>query len=154
MIQMPGAVIHHDQKVWGDDSLEFNPRRFMKKSAAATATTPTNDTSSLHEAAEDQPLEEPTATSLPSGVPSAAYRLFGGGSVICPGRHFAQSEILGFVAGLVLAFDVTSMDGGVLRAPEKDTEGIPLTVLKPKRDVRVQVTRREADEGVRWRMVV
>lgn len=152
MIQMPGAVIHHDPQVWGNDSLEFNPRRFMKKSAAATIA-PTGDPS-LHEVAEEHSLEEPTATSLPPGVPSAAYRLFGGGSVICPGRHFAQSEILAFVAGLVLAFDVQSMDGGVLRAPEKDTEGIPLTVLKPKRDIRVQVTRREADAGVRWKMVV
>ena len=36
----------------------------------------------------------------------ATFRAFGGGSVFCPRRHFAQVEIISFVAAVVIAFDL------------------------------------------------
>jgi cytochrome P450 len=137
LIQVAGCVVHQDPKTWGADSREFNPRRFMNSSTAAENT----------EALTEADAQESTATQLPPGVPGAAYRLFGGGSVICPGRHFAQSEILGFVAYLIIAFDISASDGSVLTLPEKDVDSIPLTVLKPKKDARVRIRRRKGLEN-------
>ncbi|OAG01885.1 cytochrome P450, partial [Paraphaeosphaeria sporulosa] len=76
MVQIASGVIHALRAVWGPDAGEFNPSRFM------SATTSTEQFS------------------------SAAYRGFGGGSIICPGRHFAQNEILGFVALCVHTLEV------------------------------------------------
>lgn len=88
LIQVAECVVHQDPKTGGADSRGFNPRRFMKSTKVAENT----------EALSDDDAQESTATQLPSGVPGSAYRLFGGGSLILLGRHFAQSEILGFIA--------------------------------------------------------
>lgn len=41
-----------------------------------------------------------------------AFRGFGGGHVLCPGRHFASTEIMAFAAMLVLQFDLAPVSGG------------------------------------------
>ena len=40
-----------------------------------------------------------------------AFRPFGGGHLLCPGRHLAFSEIITFVATLVLGFDIKPQNG-------------------------------------------
>ncbi|OTA70016.1 cytochrome P450 [Hypoxylon sp. EC38] len=40
-----------------------------------------------------------------------AFHGFGGGTTLCPGRHFASTEILMFAALVVLRFDLQLMDG-------------------------------------------
>lgn len=35
-----------------------------------------------------------------------AFRAFGGGATLCPGRHFASTEILAFASLILLRFDV------------------------------------------------
>lgn len=97
--------------------------------------------------------EEMSATPLPptpKNVPSAAYRPFGGGSVICPGRHFAQTEIVGFAAAVLLGFEITSLSGGTISLPQKNDSSIPLAVMKPTHDIQVKVRRRDGMEKVRW----
>jgi hypothetical protein len=37
---------------------------------------------------------------------SAGLRVFGGGALLCPGRHYANSVILAFAARMLLRFDV------------------------------------------------
>ncbi|EXJ54712.1 hypothetical protein A1O7_10053 [Cladophialophora yegresii CBS 114405] len=143
IIQMAGIVIHNDKRTWGEDSDRFNPRRFIKTRASATVATEEEHPSELD-------LKEPTATQLPPGVPSSAFRLFGGGSVVCPGRHFAQSEILAFVAYLLLAFDITAPDGSPIKVPPPDDEKIPLSVLKPQGDVKIKLQRRKGFESTKW----
>jgi hypothetical protein len=140
IIQVAGIVIHNDKRTWGEDSDQFNPRRFIKTRASAA----------LKEEPSELDLQEPAATQLPAGVPSAAFRLFGGGSVVCPGRHFAQSEILAFVAYLLLAFDISAPDGSPVQVPPPDDEKIPLSVLKPKGDVKIKLRRREGFETTKW----
>lgn len=44
-------------------------------------------------------------------VNPVAFRGFGGGTTLCPGRHFASTEILMFSALLVLRFDLYPVDG-------------------------------------------
>lgn len=144
LIQVAGCIVHQDPKTWGENSCEFDPQRFVRKTATA---------GSDNDELADGDNKDSTATQLPDGVPSAAYRLFGGGSVTCPGRFFAQSEILGFVAYLIMAFDLTSPDGKTLIPPEKDVYGIPLTVLKPKKDIAVKIRRRKGQEHIRWELI-
>jgi hypothetical protein len=144
LVQVAGCVIHQDPKTWGDDSREFKPRRFMKSKSVAQN----------NEALTEADAQESTATQLPPGVPGAAYRLFGGGSNICPGRHFAQSEILGFIAYFIASFDAVAADGCELVLPPKDEDSIPLTVLKPKRDVRLRLRRRTGLEATETRLIV
>ena len=88
------------------------------------------------------------ASPLRKGVPSAAFRAFGGGTVICPGRHFAQSELMTLAAVLALGFEITNPDGTPLSLPEKDEEKIRLAMVKPKLDPRVNVRRRKGWEDV------
>lgn len=47
-----------------------------------------------------------------NAVPRAAYRPFCGGHVLCPGRHFATTEILAFAALILLRFDITPAAAG------------------------------------------
>ncbi|OAP63583.1 hypothetical protein AYL99_02810 [Fonsecaea erecta] len=146
IIQVAGIIIHHDPQTWGQDSDRFNPRRFIKGGGQASVTGADSEPTGLD-------LKEPAATQLPPGVPSAAFRLFGGGSVVCPGRHFAQSEILAFVAYLLMAFDISTPDGTSIKPPPRDNEKIPLSVIKPKGDVKVRIQRRKGYEDVSWRLL-
>ena len=41
-----------------------------------------------------------------------AFRGFGGGHVLCPGRHFASNEIMALAAMMVLQFDLVPASGG------------------------------------------
>lgn len=42
---------------------------------------------------------------------SISLRGFGGGTTLCPGRHFASTEIFAFTALMVLRFDMQPVDG-------------------------------------------
>jgi cytochrome P450 len=130
MVQVASGVIHMDEEVWGQDAGEFNPRRFISENA----------------------MEKTATAPLPKNVPSAAFRAFGGGSVICPGRHFAQSEIVGFVAAVVMGFDLENPGGGVIELPKRNNTVIPLAVMKPMGECKVVIARRKKLEGIKWEL--
>ncbi|KAF2714891.1 cytochrome P450 [Pleomassaria siparia CBS 279.74] len=143
MVQIASGVIHTAESVWGPDAKTFNPTRFISSfTSSEQFSTEASASGSL----------EKTATQLPKSVPSAAYRAFGGGSVICPGRHFAQSEILGFVALCVNLFDISDQDGGTMHVPERDDSRIPLSVIKPVKEPHVLISRRKGEEKTVWRL--
>jgi cytochrome P450 len=143
MVQIASGVIHMAEEVWGPDAKQFKPERFFSITSSAEQFSSSGDAGA--------PTEK-TATALPKNVPSAAYRAFGGGSVICPGRHFSQTEILGFVALCVHMFDMTDVNGGVVKLPERDNSRIPLSVMKPVKEPRVMFTRRKGVDDVVWRL--
>ncbi|KAF2837293.1 cytochrome P450 [Patellaria atrata CBS 101060] len=145
VVQIASGVTHIDENIWGADAKTFNPRRFM-------APKPVNGSTEKEVIDRKEPETQQSAVNLPKGVPSAAYRVFGGGSVICPGRHFAQNEIAAFTAMMVLGFDMEEADGGRIRLPEKDEQTVPLSVMKPKKDIQVRMMRREGFENVKWEM--
>ena len=120
VVEIPGAVLHADASIWGPDVNEFNPRRF---------------------------LESTSPDSRPKPHP-AAFRTFGGGATLRPGRHFAFIEILSFVSMVVIGYDITPEDG-VWELPKKDTSRLP-GVVKPATDVKASVRRREGFERTRW----
>ncbi|OAX85450.1 hypothetical protein ACJ72_00175 [Emergomyces africanus] len=76
-----------------------------------------------------------------------AFRPFGGGTVLCPGRHFVSAEVLSFTALLLLHFDLKSVsqDG---KWP-KPGQNMPMTVTMPtpKDEVQVNLVPRNSPKG-------
>ena len=146
VVQIAGGVVHHSTKIWGHDAEGFNPDRFLVPSEPSDASKASEPSEAV--IATEKGDRAMQASPLPKGVPSAAFRAFGGGTVICPGRHFAQSELMTLAAVLALGFEITNPDGTPLSLPEKDEERIPLAMVKPKLDPRVNVRRRKGWEDV------
>ncbi|CAN8099089.1 unnamed protein product [Discula destructiva] len=65
---------------------------------------------------------------------------------LCPARQFAATEILILVAFMVLRLDLTPVSGKWDVNPVLDFKD-PVTVLNPKKDVRLQVRARECFAG-------
>jgi cytochrome P450 len=79
---------------------------------------------------------------------SAAFRPFGGGSTMCPGRYLAVTEILGFVSAVILGFEISPVEGE-WKLPKKDSRPFPGTV-KPASDIKVVIRRRVGFEKSVW----
>ena len=108
-----GAAMHIDPQIWGEDVNTFDPYRFMPNRVKA------------------------------AGVHPAAFRAFGGGTTICPGRHFATREILYFVALVVMMFDIGSAHGGKMKIPAKKDDVLPVHILEPMEKVMARIKLRE-----------
>lgn len=62
----------------------------------------------------------------------SAFHPFGGGKHLCPGRNYAYTEILGFVAGLILTYNVEPATGaGVWKLPEMENAMFFEAAAKP-----------------------
>ncbi|KAK5626333.1 hypothetical protein RRF57_002048 [Xylaria bambusicola] len=117
VVQIAGGVIHADQSIWGDNVDDFNPRRFL------------------------EPKQQSGAVKQ-NQIHPAAFRAFGGGKTLCPGRHFAMNEILSLVALVVLIFDIEAPDGNRIKVPKKNDGVLPVHILEPMSPVKVMISRR------------
>ena len=84
--------------------------------------------------------------SLPTYAPkksTAAFRAFGGGSALCPGRRFATMEVLMFVSIFLLQFDAEPVDRTRAVPPQSHFVNLTHSVEPPPTEFRVKVTRRE-----------
>ncbi|KAI1272017.1 cytochrome P450 [Xylaria sp. FL0933] len=109
-ILMPTISIHTDPTIWGADALSFNYERF---------------------------LSDKTATSQKEKASSAAFRTFGGGTTLCPGRHFATTQIMAWISMLVMRFDVEPASGR-WEKPGDGRSNLANVIVKPDRDVEVR----------------
>lgn len=109
VVQIAGGVIHGDRSIWGQDVDEFNPQRFLDQKSRS------------------------------SGFHPAAFRGFGGGKTLCPGRHFATNEILLFAAMIIYGFEITDQDQQPVRVPAKNDRVMPVHILEPSQADRPQV---------------
>lgn len=76
-----------------------------------------------------------------------AFRAFGGGHILCPGRHFASTEIMALAALLVLQFDVVPLAGEWVKPTWENSplqSGFPI----PDEDIQVEFCPREP--GMKW----
>ncbi|KAI1373561.1 cytochrome P450 [Hypoxylon crocopeplum] len=127
VVQIAGGVIHADRRIWGDDVEVFNHKRFLPNP-------------NKQEAAGEK-------WEKAKQIHPAAFRAFGGGKTLCPGRHFAMNEILAFVALVVLQFDMKAPSGGKIVVPKKNDGVLPVHILEPMRSVELLISRREDFPG-------
>ncbi|KAI9164117.1 Cytochrome P450 monooxygenase nodJ [Paramyrothecium foliicola] len=118
-VQMPTAFIHTDPTTWGADADRFDHTRFLKS----------------REVTKEQKARR-----------AAAFRPFGGGNTLCPGRHFASYEVLTFAGSVLLGFDMAPT-AAAFEIPEMDRSKLPLTSLKPVGDISVHLRRRDGWEA-------
>ena len=121
VVQMPMAVMHKEPLAWGEDVHEFDPRRFLKQLEGSKR-----------------------FKSNP-----AAYRPFGGGASLCPGRHFVTLEAMALTACMVLRYDVEPLQGNWY-IPKQKQESMATNVFPPEKDIRVKVSKRSGFENVKW----
>lgn len=125
IVTIPQLVQHTSVDAWGEDVHKFDHLRFVK--------------------GQDRSKK----------INHTAFRAFGGGHTICPGRHFSTTEIMAFAALMVLKFDIAPIKrgkDGVARWVEPTWANSPMvsTFHVPDEDFKVFV--RPRDER-RWRMI-
>jgi cytochrome P450 len=118
MLMIPVTVQHSDITAWGDDVGEFDHMRFARKPG--------------------------TGRKRPNRV---AFRAFGGGHILCPGRHFASTEIMAFAALLVLQFDVVPVQGTWI---EPVCNNSPAQAGFPIPDEDIEIELRPIDVNKKW----
>ncbi|KAJ4424958.1 hypothetical protein N0V82_000462 [Gnomoniopsis sp. IMI 355080] len=131
IVQIAGGVMHGSPAIWGDDVGVFNPRRHLTK--------------------KNRDEEDGSVRVNP-----AAFRAFGGGRTICPGRHFATGEILGLVASVVMRFEISGLgEAGEIKLPDIDDRILPVHILEPVAGspLRVRIRLREGEDGGRVEVV-
>lgn len=124
-ILMPSLVIHTDPAIWGSDVDEFNHKRFMKDEAYIKA------------GSERKRLNP------------AAFRAFGGGTTLCPGRHFATTEILAVVVMFIMRYEITPVDHRWVE-PTTEKSNIAAVIMEPDSEIEVEVMPRKGYEGGAW----
>ncbi|KAJ4299052.1 hypothetical protein N0V90_004296 [Kalmusia sp. IMI 367209] len=82
-------------------------------------------------------------------VNNVSFRSFGGGTTLCPGRHFVTTELLAFAAMLLLRFEIIPKDGKWIIPTSLNAE-MTTNVPAPDFDIDVEIRRRADDEGVKW----
>ncbi|KAI1408107.1 cytochrome P450 [Hypoxylon sp. FL1857] len=69
-----------------------------------------------------------------------AFRAFGGGATLCPGRHFASTEILAFASAILLRFDIKPSNGSWDTSGYRETNA---AFRLPKKDLDVKLVPRD-----------
>lgn len=125
MLNIPADAMGYNPNVWGANSAVFDARRFTKPAVS-------------EDAGEKKENRRP-----------GRFMTFGVSPVICPGRHFASSEILGLVAMIILRYDVEPVSGG-WKEPPKNQSALVSIMGAVKGEYPVNVTRRKEFESVKW----
>ncbi|KAH8667574.1 cytochrome P450 [Tricladium varicosporioides] len=93
-------------------------------------------------------------------TPPHAFRGFGGGINLCPGRGFAMAEIAALVAMLTMRFDLVPTksalggDSGGWIEPDQNLSNMSLQIAPPKRKVVVDIVPRLDSENVSWEFIL
>ncbi|KAL2176533.1 cytochrome P450 [Thermothelomyces heterothallicus CBS 202.75] len=121
---MPSAPVHGDEAVWGPTARSFDPTRFLPERQKERK------------------------------IPASAWRTFGGGNALCPGRHLALREIMSVLVVMVLRFDLEPCeDDGRWEMPAK-RHHISTSILTPVDDIRVRIRpRKELAHVTSWNFV-
>jgi hypothetical protein len=138
VVQISGGVLHSDTEIWGPDVSSFNARRFY------------------HNVNGSKTDQNGNIISGEDNAVHPAFRGFGGGKTLCPGRHFAQMEITSMAAILAMGFDMLPPKGtkSVAWDPMRNDKKFPFAATKPVRDISVRLQRREGYENVKWELKV
>lgn len=83
-------------------------------------------------------------------IPTNAFRGFGGGANMCPGKSLATNVIAGLVAMLAMQFDLEPADGKWIE-PGQDQSNMARENTPPLRKTFVNVIPRPGMDKVRWK---
>ncbi|KAK8093354.1 cytochrome P450 oxidoreductase [Apiospora hydei] len=112
--------MHSNTEVWGPTASTFDPTRFLKQRAGRD----------------------------PHRVPASAYRAWGSGASVCPGRYFATNEILSILIIMVLRYNVSPVRGEWKMPATKSH--ITTSILTPVTDIDVHIRPRKETSGIQW----
>ncbi|KAI6886345.1 hypothetical protein KC334_g15672, partial [Hortaea werneckii] len=151
LAQIATTVIHQQAEIYGAEAPpeDFCAERFLRTMVGE------------EEEEERRGAEEDPAAGF-RGVDGkkvlGSFGTFGGGSSICPGRHFAWMEMLAFAALLIAGFDIedAGSDGGAVAVPpfRKEKMFIAQGLRKLAVDPKVVIKRRKGFEDVSWKLEV
>lgn len=136
-----------DPKAWStNDSRPSQPvgrfcaERFLEyPESKVNSTTPSSETDQFDMGAHHPPKSKPSTKDIES-QPTSEFSLkgrsgdwipYGGGSRMCPGRHFAKQEMISSLAIMLTLFDIELIDEAG-RIPENDMAGFGYGALSPK----------------------
>jgi cytochrome P450 len=122
IIMIPGQSIHHEKEIWGPNADVFDHLRF---------------------------LDPESKRKLAS---TSAFRPFGAGATMCPGRHFSTNVICSLVAMVVLQHNIVPVEGR-WRAPTKHNADLWNAMPKPDWDVEVKISKRVNETEVDWKFI-
>jgi cytochrome P450 len=132
-------VVHED--VWLDDTYLLTKGSLVQIAATAIHSDP-------NIWGRDAAIFDPERfQAAPNKVHPSANRTFGGGNTLCPGRHLALDEVLAVTAMFLSTFNV-ALDAGPT-GPRRDETNM-LTVIKPRDDLSLKLTRYPDMEKVLW----
>ncbi|KAF2250378.1 cytochrome P450 [Trematosphaeria pertusa] len=122
ILMIPGTAVHHDPEVWGHGAETFDHRRFLNPEGHKKLSS------------------------------TSAFRPFGAGATMCPGRHFSTNTILSLVAMVLLQFEIRPVEGR-WSMPTKRNADLWNAMPKPDNDVRVRIARRKDPGTAQWKFV-
>ncbi|KAL1606451.1 hypothetical protein SLS60_003855 [Paraconiothyrium brasiliense] len=83
-----------------------------------------------------------------------AFRGFGGGTTLCPGRHFASTEIFAFTALMILRFDMQP-SGGTWKELTTNKASLWEVTPRPDEDLTVSLVPRPGFHAdIKWEVLV
>lgn len=90
----------------------------------------------------------------PNKPSPAAFRSFGGGTTLCPGRHFATTQVMAWTVMLVTRFDVEPVrengEKGQWVRPTTEKTNLANVMSQPDYDIRVKVRARAEYSDGSW----
>lgn len=119
IVIIPQNVQHTSEEAWGADAHNFDHLRFVD----------VNTKSGFRK------------------INHTAFRAFGGGHTMCPGRHLSSTQIMAFAALMVLRFDIRPVDSvnGIVKWEEPTWKNTPAVATFPVPDVAFKVSVRPRD---------
>ncbi len=132
MILMPSMVVHSDPRLWGHTVDDFHHRRFLRPSPSVNGAK--SNKQQQHKA-----------------PPPSAFRAFGGGTTLCPGRHFATTVTMAVTTMAVARYEMRPIGYGG-RWPHLTTHKTHAiaAVEQPDQEIKVEVRAREGFESGEW----
>lgn len=121
VVMVPGQSVHHNKDIWGPSADTFDHLRFLSSGSKKNLSR------------------------------TSAFRPFGAGVTMCPGRHFSTNVILSLVVMILLRFDVEPMDG-VWKKPTKHNADMWNAMPKPDHDIDVKFESR-GEEQIEWKFI-
>lgn len=122
LVMISARAQHNNPAEWGDNVKEFDYKRFAKTEKSEKRINP------------------------------VAFRGFGGGTTLCPGRHFATSEILLLATLFLMRFDVQPKDGCWVH-PSTAKSSQAEAVEQPDQDIEVKIIPRADSTKRPWRII-